>query len=485
MNIFIEGIDGMDTQVIRCGKCGAGISVPRNMGLVRIVCPFCRNEFLFNSGPALTYGPGYPPGPAAPGMTAPRPPEVPPKKRGGRKAVFAVLALLLVVSIGAFAVKNMETLSAWISSAGGQASDAAGPPVQQTSTYERAGELIPYFESRYFLSRLDETELDVICTLYENAMNYEETCTFEKRVEKSKFNQLFCLLAVECPELFQLDYESGNLCFYDAVTQEVTSCQLTYLIADQREYEEMRRSCEAVISGFAAETRGLSDYEKEKYVFDYIASNCWYNVGAAYAGIPYGALVSFEAKCDGFSGAMKWSMEALGIQCLTVSGDPADGGIGHAWNVIRLDGSYYVLDVTASAHDDWQVEAGIGRSEIVYRAFNVSDAMNARYEIRGFYAAFAPIPECSRMDASYYARTGRFVPAGADPSGVLSRELESLAANGGAAYIQFERAEDYEAFCDGAGERMIENWLSGCGKHWNRYTWWRLGYNVYMVRVEW
>ena len=188
--------------------------------------------------------------------------------------------------------------------------------------------------------------------------------------------------------------------------------------------------------------------------------------------------------CDGFSGAMKWSMEALGIQCLTISGDPADGDIGHAWNVINLNGSYYRLDATASVHDNWMVEAGI--DEIVYSAFNVSDALNTKYAIRDFFGAFAPVPVCDSMEASYYARTGHFVPAGADPSGVLSRELGSLAANGGGnAYIQFERTEDYEAMCGDAGKQMIEDWLDNCGMHWSRYTRWSLNHNVFMVRVEW
>lgn len=471
----------MDTQIIRCGRCGSGISVPRNMGLLKVTCPLCAYEFLFNSNFTAAYGSAYPPGPAAPVPAAPRSAKTPPKKRRGW---LLLVVLLLAASIAAFALKNVGKLSVPALMAGGQTSGTAASLAPQVSAYDRAGELIPYFELRYFLSRLNDTELDVICTLYENAMNYEENCAFEKRVEISRFNQLFRLLAVECPELFQLDYEAGFTYSYDAATQEVTGCRLTYLIATKNKYEEMRDSCEAVINGFVRETSGLSDYEKEKYVFDYIASNCWYNAGAVYAGIPYGALISFEAKCDGFSGAMKWSMEALGIQCLTVSGDPADGGIGHAWNLINLEGSYHMLDVTASVHDDWMVETGI--SETVYRAFNVSDTLNDRYELRDFYAGFAPVPVCDSMDASYYARTGHFVPAGADPSAILSRELENLAATGdGGFYIQFESARDYEAFCDNTGKQLVEDWLNSCGKNWSRCTRWGLGYNVYMVRVEW
>lgn len=268
--------------------------------------------------------------------------------------------------------------------ADGPGPDADVSAAPKLSAYERAHELIPYFELRYFLSGLSEEELQVVCTIYESAMNFEDQCLFEGKVEVDRVKQLINLLHVECPELFQLDRNNSTL-YYNKDSQKATSYNLGYFYG-QSDYELMRSDCEAVISGFVRETSGLSDYEKEKYVFDYFASNCWYNADAAYAENPYGALVSFEAKCDGFS-----------------------------------------------------------------------DAANSKYKVRDFYAGFAPIPVCDSMDAN----------------------------GGGIACVQFESAEEYEAFCDGANEQIVKSLLDSCGKHWNRYTWWELNCCVYMFRVEW
>lgn len=411
----------MDTQIIKCGRCDCVLRVPRNMGRLRVTCPLCRYEFLHNSDLAAPYN-----GPAAPGPSAPGPVKRPPKKGSGWPWVLVFLAILLGAFTAVSALGNMEkppapalpAVTEEKPSAPPLPTDGPGPDADvsaapKLSAYERAHELIPYFELRYFLSGLSEEELQVVCTIYESAMNFEDQCLFEGKVEVDRVKQLINLLHVECPELFQLDRNDSTL-YYNKDSQKATSYNLGYFYG-QSDYELMRSDCEAVISGFVRETSGLSDYEKEKYVFDYIASNCWYNADAAYAENPYGALVSFEAKCDGFS-----------------------------------------------------------------------DAANSKYKVRDFYAGFAPIPVCDSMDASYYARTGHFVPAGTDPTSILSREVETLAANGGGiACVQFESAEEYEAFCDGANEQIVKSLLDSCGKHWNRYTWWELNCCVYMFRVEW
>ena len=353
-------------------------------------------------------------------------------------------------------------------------------PISRDDAYERAREVIPYFELRYFLTQLDGAELDVICTIYEAAMNYESSCTFENRVNKKTFKQLVHLLEVECPELFQLNYQIG-FSYSLGSKKMVNRCTLVYKIADQSRYEEMRSACQRVIDGFVSQTRGFSDYEKEKYVFDYIASNCWYNTEADDSHDPYGALVSFEAKCSGVSGAMKWSMEALGIQCLNIWADSLTGGAGHAWNLIRLDGAYYMVDVTQSVNADWKAEGGI--DGIIYFAFNVPGALNeAMFRIRKFYELFAPVPVCS----SYYVRTDHFVPAGADPAAVLARRLDGLAARGGGTtFIQFESEEDYNAFSGDAYDEAMRKWQESCGRPWS-YTTWRVEeYHILIVKVTW
>ena len=56
----------------------------------------------------------------------------------------------------------------------------------------------------------------------------------------------------------------------------------------------------------------------------------------------YGAFVNHNAVCQGYALAFKVLMDRAGIPCCYVSSD----AINHAWNMVRLDGNWYHVDVT-------------------------------------------------------------------------------------------------------------------------------------------
>ena len=59
----------------------------------------------------------------------------------------------------------------------------------------------------------------------------------------------------------------------------------------------------------------------------------------------YGALFENYAVCDGYSRLVKMMCDDMGIECRIVVGD-VNGGGGHAWNLVKVDGQWYHLDVT-------------------------------------------------------------------------------------------------------------------------------------------
>jgi hypothetical protein len=92
---------------------------------------------------------------------------------------------------------------------------------------------------------------------------------------------------------------------------------------------------------------GMSDYEKELAIHDYIVTNCEYgypDTDRENAYTTYGALIDKKAVCNGYAEAM-----ALLLSCVDVENDimtgTADGDL-HAWNRVKLDGKWYQLDVT-------------------------------------------------------------------------------------------------------------------------------------------
>lgn len=340
--------------------------------------------------------------------------------------------------------------------------------------------LIPNFELKYFLNALDDRKLDIVCLLYQSMMNFEESCAMPAGVYQEDIESLIPLLAAECPELFQVDFLQDIRYSYSKSSKEILEIQIPYRL-DADTYGMMLRQCETVINGFIADTAGFSDAQKEQYVFDTIARTCRYSADAVHAGSAYGALVSGSAKCDGISLAMKWCMEEMGIQCLCVTAECPGETVGHAWNIINLDGAYYTLDLTMSVRDENDSDSGV--EDIVYYQYNVSDAWaKERYVIRPYLERCTEIPACVSNAESYYAKIGCFVFAGADPTEILNSALDAAADQGERTYVQFESEADYQSFLDNM-EDFAQQWFASQNRQYSTVRWTSLNFGICMLEV--
>lgn len=95
----------------------------------------------------------------------------------------------------------------------------------------------------------------------------------------------------------------------------------------------------------------MSTAEKIKAIHDYMVLNCEYDYKNYLRGtIPYvsytpeGVILKKKAVCQGYAEAFELFMDALNIPCEVVIGT-GNGG-GHAWNIVKVDGKWYQIDVT-------------------------------------------------------------------------------------------------------------------------------------------
>lgn len=98
-------------------------------------------------------------------------------------------------------------------------------------------------------------------------------------------------------------------------------------------------------------TNGMSEYEKEKAIHDYVVNNTSYDLEntekdtlPVETHTPYGSLINGVAVCDGYASAVKKLMDKIGMECRIVTGEA--GGVAHAWNVAKVDGLWRHLDAT-------------------------------------------------------------------------------------------------------------------------------------------
>lgn len=124
----------------------------------------------------------------------------------------------------------------------------------------------------------------------------------------------------------------------------------------------------AVKEYLTAINKGTTYYDKEKIAHDLLIKNIVYNTDAKYNQSSCSGLVEKATVCMGYAASFQLLMNRVGIETIVVSSS------GHAWNEIKLDGNWYVVDVT---WDDPLTNSGSPASgedsNKSYLYFNISD----------------------------------------------------------------------------------------------------------------
>lgn len=311
-------------------------------------------------------------------------------------------------------------------------------PTPLSAVQQQARTLIPHFELREYLLQLDDRLLENFCALYSSVSSFDSSCSFPQPLTRDELSNLTLLLSYECPELLQFS-SSEIITYYSDSSENVVSARLPITLS-QEQYAAQYSICAGVAKTLAQNTEGLSEYERELAAYDYITSNCSYSYEAANAANAYGVLGEGAAKCDGISLAMKWICEEMGISCMVMAGNPPDNSIGHAWNVVRIDGTYYDLDVTNDVNS-------AERSYCYYGAFNVSRSwIRSKYPESVSFSGFIIIPGSESMNMSYHALRGSYISTGGEYEQILFDQLDAIGSADDAAYLQFESWDDYTEF---------------------------------------
>ena len=119
--------------------------------------------------------------------------------------------------------------------------------------------------------------------------------------------------------------------------------QFSYLTTQEQE-QELDASCAQILAGLAL--GGETDAVKTRLIYEYIGTHFVYDdtlkTYSAWEGLKTGSMV-----CQGYSLLLYKLLWQAGIPNRIVVGTGIDEA--HSWNMVRLDGSWYDLDVTWDA----------------------------------------------------------------------------------------------------------------------------------------
>ena len=152
------------------------------------------------------------------------------------------------------------------------------------------------------------------------------------------------------PEVF---YVSSKYTVLTKTTafNEYVELELEYTLSNSSELDTKIGEIENKINEYIEYTKDKDDFESELILHDMLGKNVKYYEYNDVELVPqechtiYGAFLSNQSVCDGFSKALQILLDRKGIESIIVFGNLENEA--HAWNLVNLNNSWYHLDLTS------------------------------------------------------------------------------------------------------------------------------------------
>ncbi len=223
-------------------------------------------------------------------------------------------------------------------------------------------------------------------------------------------DRIFQCVLYDHPELFYVEgysyvkYRKGDATIAIEFSGTYSMDSETALLRRQ----EIENAAAEILAGISPEA---SDYDKVKYVYDTLIIATDYDLQANDNQNIYSVLVNHRSVCLGYAKATQYLLNRLGVECTLVPGT-VDDGEAHAWNLVKVDGSYYYVDTTwgdASYQlGEANTAAGYAMPAINYDYLNITTEELLRTHTIG---GDVPMPVCTAKEANYYVREGAWFEA--------------------------------------------------------------------------
>lgn len=269
---------------------------------------------------------------------------------------------------------------------------------------------VPYSE-RYLYSLLDEEKKGWYRAIDDAITNLQPRVEINTKLSEDRKYYIYYLYMFDNPEHFYLGntvtiYNYGNnsgalvfcysdgemTCRYGSQLKEINDELRQRIRAKQAVFE---KEVNRIISTIPA---NAPDVWKEKLIYDRILTDSYYNLSAKWDGIAednwtaYGILVNKHGVCESYAEAFQTLCLYTGINCTGVVGT---AGGGHKWNCVKLDGEWYMCDVT---FDD---PIGGAEGAAYHYYFNLTSKQMQEY-CHDWSDSNWPVPNCTATKYNYY-----------------------------------------------------------------------------------
>ena len=257
----------------------------------------------------------------------------------------------------------------------------------------------------YAYGTLSESGRAVYDAMYEAMRDFSSETTLPSTDEDEIDTAFNCVMA-DHPELFYTNgFQYVKYTLAGVLKKIVMKPSYTMDSEEagirQKQIDEYTVKC---LDGIAD---GSDDYDKIKYIYEYIIDNTDYSLDAEDSQNICSVFIGHSSVCQGYAKSFQYLLQKAGIESVTVNGK-TDGNEPHAWNLVRSSGNWYYADVTWG---DAQYQKKQGdASETSTDLINYDYLCVTTEDISKTHTADSEIdlPECSADSDNYYIREGLY-----------------------------------------------------------------------------
>ncbi len=208
----------------------------------------------------------------------------------------------------------------------------------EIETADSAGvSILDDYTAKYAYNTLTKTQKKVYAALFEAAESHGRADISDLGAKGGDILTAYWAFDYENPQFFWL----GNGYSYTTIGSSAISIDIDYSRTDSK--------AEAIQPEFEAAAKKIIDkalkqdnlFDRVKVIHDALVNMTDYvSYGADYISEADGPLIYGKALCEGYSKAFMYLCQSVGIECICVSGS------NHMWNMLKLDGEWYNMDVT-------------------------------------------------------------------------------------------------------------------------------------------
>jgi len=334
----------------------------------------------------------------------------------------------------------------------------------------------------YYFNQIPSELNEIYRELYERLKNYEDSADLYASVSAEDFWTAYYSVLADHPEFFWVGTSAQIK--ESALTRKVMGYEISTTV-EKKNRDHLRASLEAAadecIAGISPEA---SDYEKIKYVYEYLINTTDYDAESPNNQNIQSALLGHNSVCAGYSKAFQYILHRMGMFCTYITGKTTDGS-DHGWNMVRIDGIYYHVDVTWGDPVFVNAEAEETSSVMNYNYLCCTDEEIYKTHIPD---VDVPLPSCTDDSYNYYKRNNLYYE-GFDYNSIYNALMNSVWADQPYIVMKFGSREAY----DTARYELFENgMLNDAGQYlmevygassWNyRY---QTDDDFYLITVFW